>query len=427
MKILQSAAIAKKKCDLWSICLPVLTKYLTASKADSYLRLDAAYTELEKSLVTNPIANRLGYFRTGGLSDLISLIWHFEKELNIGTYSKLRIGLKGLTENSEHRSYYEFCKNHHKKRGLDLLLDQMEKLQSDEYELKRTFEEKQNKALDENFSDTFSITVELPRKIGKSIIQPLQTTLEQIAKAAIQYGQMPGYSIHYNEQKKTPETSYFKKVDNRYHIYLAEVDRLIKPKVSDGLKYIEFLIKNQRVASITELRKITFLPMPKPVKEASLEDPHLEMTSMASSGDIANMAEDDMDVDDGDQSQNSVKYWKFRIKEIEAAIEIYKKKGNQSDELIVAEEELAAAQKKLQEAQSPFTRGAGQKRNKLGKAADTIRKSIEAAKARLKEEDEAIWKHFDLSVKPVYAKTKKSNKTSGWQYAPPKGIPWITE
>jgi hypothetical protein len=82
------AVQARSPEGLWERCLYVLTGILTAEEADFYLRMDRLYTGFD--IRTGDVADDEEQHRPGGLTDLLTVIGHVEKELTFRTMDRVR-------------------------------------------------------------------------------------------------------------------------------------------------------------------------------------------------------------------------------------------------------------------------------------------------------------------------------------------------
>lgn len=150
---------------VWKRCLALLTQYLTADDVDFYLQMDQRYG-------TPPLQFRFlkasAATRPGGLSDLLYVIGHFEKELAFRPLAETRRLLGNFCDSSELfnlsvMNYLEAV--HHPNRAqLDRALDHFLSRQPEEKSFWSSYSARVNEALENDFYSELSIRVRVDRK-----------------------------------------------------------------------------------------------------------------------------------------------------------------------------------------------------------------------------------------------------------------------
>jgi hypothetical protein len=82
------AVKARSPEGLWERCLKVLTGTLAAEEADFYLRVDRLYSGFD--IRTGEVVFDAPQYRPGGLTDLLTVMGHVEKELTFRTMDRVR-------------------------------------------------------------------------------------------------------------------------------------------------------------------------------------------------------------------------------------------------------------------------------------------------------------------------------------------------
>jgi hypothetical protein len=199
LRLLKSAARRKDATRLWENCLGLLTDRLLAEEADFFLGMDHYYlgTDVRHGSAANASAKMI----PGGLTNLLELIGHVEKEITIGTLDKTRprlfsVSLPGSEDSSpfnsaDPRQAYFRRGVEHGFEVLDATLDLFLFLADKEETFWNEYRCRVTNAVENEFSEEVDIRCKVKRKL-RHIFEPNLRTFAPWAATVLEHtGQMP--------------------------------------------------------------------------------------------------------------------------------------------------------------------------------------------------------------------------------------------
>jgi len=416
-QVLRAAAYAL--CDrdaeqLWRRSLRILTKTLTKPDVDFLLQLDAAYTGY--NLLSNTLApgDESIMLPPGGLTDLLMMIGHIEKEIRIGTYDRCRELLaeivnpdltspSRLTANS-YFSLAERPENH----LIDHAVAEFARLEKREEFFWDEFSRRVTVAVRGEFVHPHTVTVMVPAKTETEFKLRISSIVDAIETSLNSAGAMPQLvsSIVDITSQVSPSRNLFRRMGEFYHVQFARQTAFFADSV--GMRYLEVLLMSPGTGlSAAELEDRT-----RPI--------HAGGDSLATSMSAAQLEEDLLTV----RSIRDYIYEDHDREGFRLALETLKDLEEQLAEAI--EDELPQDSiRKLREQQercASYIRTEfglrGTRRNKeLDKIRSRVTKAITEAIARIDREHKPLAQHLRSCV----------NTGSLCIYAPCDSVSWLTE
>jgi hypothetical protein len=170
--------------SLWVRCLRVLTDTLSADDVDFLLGMDRIYTGF--NVRTGKIEDEHRFLAPGGLSSLLEVMGHVEKELTIGTLAKTREALNeviGHDESGRPRLSVDLATAEHPKRQvLEAVLEDYHLLEQEEKAFWEEYRQRVNRALEEEFYEEIVIRTKVKRR-HKHTFEPYVRTFTEFAKS----------------------------------------------------------------------------------------------------------------------------------------------------------------------------------------------------------------------------------------------------
>ena len=189
LRELARAARAHDADALWERVLNLIRETITAEEAEFYLRVDRIYEGYD--IRTGEIVDEEAGLIAGGLTALLEVVGHYEKEIRIGPLHRCKTaleaaGLAGVDElgrgelrtsdGKRARSYFAFVKD--RQRGtLDAALDQFVAHPEEEARFRDEYRTRVNVALENELYEEITIR----RKIRRSLAHKFEPHVSQFA------------------------------------------------------------------------------------------------------------------------------------------------------------------------------------------------------------------------------------------------------
>ena len=171
---LQRGVTARNPQALWDRCLMSLTNTLLAEDADYLLTCDKLYERIHPAGVMPSFPDRPFYYATGGLSDLLRLMSHYESELRIGMMWKLREAWNRLDLPDPPYSYYRALGQPWQAQ-LNAILDEFLSREQENQAFFDQYVTRVNQAVSEEFYVTTQYGErKIPRKANADFIERMQ-------------------------------------------------------------------------------------------------------------------------------------------------------------------------------------------------------------------------------------------------------------
>jgi len=243
-------AINHQNCDkLWENCLQLLKEILSAEECNFFFHIDQFYynTAIRKRDIFE-MPNVPAHNPAGGLTDLLEVVGYYEKEFSIGTFSKTRNALGDIVETDRLKMSHLISNNYFKlikykeKRFLDNDLDLFLKLSKEEGIFWGSYYKKINKALDNEFYQSYNFEGKFRQKYIKRLRPYMESILEYINTYLEKTGDLyPIYSFK-EEIKKAIEGYIFHKEEKFWEI-IFKGEKISEIPDSKGMDYIAYLLK----------------------------------------------------------------------------------------------------------------------------------------------------------------------------------------
>ncbi|MDP8908638.1 MAG: hypothetical protein M3N47_05875 [Chloroflexota bacterium] len=179
---LAEALRARDAAAVWPGALSLLVEAVTADEAEFYLRMDRFFRGYDfRSGLTSGEETELN---PGGLTALLEVVGHCEKELTIGTMAAAAKGLTKVRDADRISSYYGAA-GRPWRRHLDATLEQYLKLEDREREFWREYRSRVNGALDDEFCNEVLVRIRVKRKMAAAF-EPLVRTFAEWQKAHLE-------------------------------------------------------------------------------------------------------------------------------------------------------------------------------------------------------------------------------------------------
>jgi hypothetical protein len=235
---LLSAVQARKPEGLREKCRELLTDALLADDVEFYLRIDESYArcylEIEGSLEERRCP------RSGGLTALLHVIGHYEKELCIGALAKTREKFLSLPTKGSVPSYYEAAEQPWREK-LDDILDQYISLESKAESFLGDYRKWIDEALRDKFKTKVTIEVTMEKKFERTY-KDYMTHLNEFAYQYLKaHGKLPQITISEPTADATPEDNVFRKEGRWWKVVYEGKEGTLQDTV--GIKYIHYLVQ----------------------------------------------------------------------------------------------------------------------------------------------------------------------------------------
>jgi hypothetical protein len=207
LKLLVDAVCRRDTTGLWARCVQVLTARLLAEEADFWLRMDNYY--LNTDVRYGGAADANPKMIPGGLTNLLELVGHVEKEIRIGTLHEARSAMvaqvganwrSALDSDADlcdpGRVYFQLTAELSRDRpALDAVLDQFLNRAAEEATFWEEYRQRVSLVLQNEFYDMVSILVPVKRSIRLEFEPHLQTYAEWAASFHAMSGKLPGPTL----------------------------------------------------------------------------------------------------------------------------------------------------------------------------------------------------------------------------------------
>lgn len=230
--------------NLWDHCLPLLTEALTADDVGFYLRIDDFYSNLIPRI--GRMVGGGDKLVVGGLTDLLDVIGHYEKEIVVGAMAQTREALTDLVKLDSRRSPRLIVENYFQLMGLperqlvDTAFELFQSLESQEKAFWKRYRRRINHALENDFEVEIVPRQKVKRKLPhkfKPEAEGLARPLKARSEAAQQASQRKAFPLG---ELLTGEDYLFRKAGQSWIIkYEGE---MTLPKDAKGLRYIHCLL-----------------------------------------------------------------------------------------------------------------------------------------------------------------------------------------
>jgi len=368
---LQWAALARTIEGFWARCLKSMTNKLRAYDADYLLTCDKLYELIHPGWKVFWFPVRSFFLTTGGLSDLLRLIGHYEAELTIGSCHKLCEALTTLPfSQGPPISYYEAL-GHPRQADLDSALDQYLALEEQKGEFEKAFRQRVNKAIAEDFSVPITVVVPgVARKHGDLFTTRIEGYAHYETMCLTTTGNLsapqPPIPTSASPPLQNQAGPFFRQNGEMWTI--SYEDRTVHLKCSIGLRYLEHLLKNPKTdIPVEQLAALVSSPTI-PNEPTTFYDQMTEEESADGGMRIVRMGDAGEVLDEKAQAA-----YRQSLHEIEREIE-EAKKNNDLATLDRLKKDQAFIQAELAKA-----RGFGGRNRKLGDVSERIRKTVTKA------------------------------------------------
>ena len=383
---------------LWPRCLRVLTEAFLGEEVEFFLRVDRAYTGFD--LLSGTVIDEDADLRAGGLTDLLEVVGHCEKELVVGTMDRMKRRLLAVPEVLALRSYYGAV-GQPWRQDLDAAIDEFLRLDAQERPFWDGFRGRVNEALEHDFDDEVVIRTRVKRKL-RAKFEPQVATFANWQKAQLEAtGTLPLLQL----SQLTPQpqrTNTFRK-DGDYWTLVYD-QREIRLRDRRGLAYIaHLLIRPERDVAAFDLQAAAGgrrVAAPRADSRLGREQEGLRVDGFGDGGEVLD--------------EQAIAQFRRRFAEL-------------GEELREAEENLdservAAARAEIDWIADQLQAGVGLggRRRKSGAIAERIRKAvskaIREAIAAIEREHPALGRHLDVSIRTGHL----------CRYEPAQQVAWET-
>lgn len=178
--------------ELWEDCAQAITASLTLSEAELLINTDRLYGG-SASLNTERFSTSvpLLYENNGGLTGLLSLIGHVEKEITIGTMHETRLQLSGAEDALSLGSYYEAIGRPYQ-RTLDKAIATLFIHSAREDEFWAEYAQRTSEHLDRKLDVEVQVSVRMPREHATRAHRELRGIADIMSAQVATYGTLPG-------------------------------------------------------------------------------------------------------------------------------------------------------------------------------------------------------------------------------------------
>ena len=191
----------EKSKDIWENCLNIIKSRLTRKEMNFYFQIDRVFDKLKIHDYLHLLYERYSLVdKWFGITNLISLIGHCEKEIQIGTYDKTKSeylqvpeNLRSHIEGKIYTSYYEVLDSQ-----IDKILETFLDLNNQENQFWEEFENRVNDAFEVELSDEIFRTIQISLPLETDTIstprKPINLSEEQMRDCNIrEYKVAPKY------------------------------------------------------------------------------------------------------------------------------------------------------------------------------------------------------------------------------------------
>jgi hypothetical protein len=223
--------------SLWPDCLSALVDALTGEEAEFFLRMDRFYIGFD--VRTGETLAGEADLVAGGLTDLLEVVGHCEKELTLGTIDRTVRAIAAIQEAASIRSYYAAVGQPWRS-DLDAALDLFVELECREASFWAGFRRRVNDALENEFYEEVVIRIPVRRKLVTKF-EPQLRTFAQWQKAHLEAtGALPTLILSSSEPPTIGEEHVFRR-EGEY--WTLQYDgRQVRMKHAKGLADLAILL-----------------------------------------------------------------------------------------------------------------------------------------------------------------------------------------
>ncbi len=401
LRHLASTLRSRATRELWPGCLDLLTKTLTATEMEFYLRMDRFYGGFD--ILRGQVVDEQAELVAGGLTDLLHFIGHCEKELTLGTLHQTVGRLISLLPDVSLESYYEVVRRPCRTE-LDAALDSFVELDAGERAYWSDYRARVNDALENKFDEELVVRI----RVKKGLLPIFEPHVRTFVEWQRSYLEATGTLPHLNisqplEQPQVRENTFRKDGDYRRIVHQGQEDLLRDTK---GLGYIAQLLRSPgREYHVLELVAAgQGHPLAPPVEGYErMGSERLAEEGLGASG----LGDAGAGID-----QQAKSVYERRIRELREQLEEARQLGNWQREDQI-EEQIDALKSEIAAAY-----GLGGRERKAASAAErarvNVRKQIEAARDKVAEVNPRLGHHLRNAIKTGTFCTYEPEQYTQW-------------
>jgi len=289
---LQEALQRRDSRKLFSDCINILSEGLSRDEARFLVDRDRFYDELSNAgLAPWSPDMRVHVLHSGGLSDLLSVIGHYEHELDEGIMDGVARSLTDLTGETWGAPpwYYEAAIG--PERGdIDAVLDALDAVQDEVEEFRRAYRDRVEDALESEFRRNVTVTATVRGKYVAAYEPYLRGVAECTRAQQEATGELPSLTMQIGEASTPPAPkNVFRMRGNVWEVGLAGDDPVPMNDIK-GMRYIAYLLGHpeEEFAALDLLRRVDQSWTPdSPERQAAAMDSPGMTTGMASPDPVA--------------------------------------------------------------------------------------------------------------------------------------------
>jgi len=256
LEVLDSLSDSIKKrdtSDLWFKCFDIIRKKISLEDIQFLLKMDEFFSNIAgDSLHNHAYSPYIGTYinHNAGLSDLLEVIGHCEKEISIGTMDRICQRLSSLPVFESFspydyrlKSYYRTIKDHRVISGgfrkeYDSILNDFLSLEATEKEFWNEYRARVNDAIED------VVEVIIKQKIKRKIVhlyKPNIMNYSKWIKSHLEtFGKPPPQSFDMQDEQPSRESNIFQKCGDYWTIAFGGITTSFKD--SKGIRFIKFLL-----------------------------------------------------------------------------------------------------------------------------------------------------------------------------------------
>jgi len=414
LRRLLRAVRSRNATDLWGDCLGILTDKATglmADEAEFLMGVERFLTEFQPfPRSTYSHSRQREVHHVAGLSDLLEVIGHFEKEITIGTMDKTSEVLKDLPSTASFRSYFEVIGKPWQMvvdRAADLSLE----LASEEKVFWETYQGRVNEALEKEFYEEVVFRKKRRRKFKHKFDSTADTLLDYMESHMEATGEPPPVELHMGETTSPPKDHVFRREDDHWKIKYQGIERTLQNTL--GLEYIHFLIRHP-------WKEFTAPQLEAIIKERRLDpstDAYRKMTDeQLTEENLRIPGKEDIGDDDDKIDKRGREDYRRTVSQLEEKRE-EALKGGQTNLAEHCQRQIKSIETRLQ-----ADTGLGGHPRKFSdedeKARQRVCRAIDRALVKIESKNLPLWRHLNTALKPL-----------GYHlsYRPDRVLDWVTQ
>lgn len=215
---LRIAAHTSSVEGLWTRCLNTVTEHLSADDAEFCLKIDRMYIGYD--IKSGEIVDKEAGLIAGGLTDVLLVIGHYEKEINLGTIARTRKALGFITEKDIFncprlgiRSYYGVLQ-HPRRASIDRALDRFVDADSKEMTFWEEYRQRVNDALSNDFYTDVLVRVRIKRKVAHKFEPHIRTYSALVQSHIESTGSPPSLGITITAPRSRPPRIHIDEIES---------------------------------------------------------------------------------------------------------------------------------------------------------------------------------------------------------------------